>query len=319
MADPNIGQLVTSTWTDVVQADPQDNFFPQSYFLSSLKAGKGFMSRNGGSPIEVHLEYAANPTVAAYAEWDPVSTSMTDVFDSAQYNWKLYGGSVGQSELEDAINQGGGGKFDLLAAKLRNLKSTTEYTINVDLLTSTGSGNKLHGLPALIPLNPATGTVGGINRANFTFWRSNQASGAKTSTAYDNLISSFTSMYNTCAVGVSGTPPTDVLTDKTVFEAYEGKLVAIERIVDKKMADIGFKNDVLKFKGASIGYDASCTAGYAYFYSPEFIKLVYQKGRWQKMFDAVEGAQFAKLFKTASVIQLIALESRRLGVVTGIS
>jgi len=58
---------------------------------------------------------------------------------------------------------------------------------------SDGTGNSskdLGGLQFLISTTPTTGTVGGINRATFSFWRNQQTSGAKTTTAFDNLRAS---------------------------------------------------------------------------------------------------------------------------------
>ena len=53
----------------------------------------------------------------------------------------------------------------------------------VELIVAAVAGNALNGLQTLVPDSPSSGTVGGINRATFSFWRNRQNSGAKTSTA----------------------------------------------------------------------------------------------------------------------------------------
>jgi hypothetical protein len=322
MADPNIGQTVTHAWEAIVSAKPEDNIFEDYWLLNQLRNGGGLKTIDGGRLIEAHLEYATNTTVGSYSDLDPISTTRVDVFDSAQFNWKEYAGTVVQSELEDAINQGSGGKFDLLAAKLSNLKGTFEKTLNEDAFSDGSSnGNKvLGGLQLVVASAPSTGTVGGINRANFAFWRNKQASGVQTSASFDNLRAVMRSIYNQCSNGVAGDHPTFGVTTRTVFEGFEGLLLANERFTSKGEADGGFKNEVLKFKGAKLAYDDDCTSSCLYWLNPKYLKLAVQKGRWMKMLSEVEPAnQTAKVFRCVTIANLITTNARMLGVVTAIT
>jgi hypothetical protein len=322
VADPNIGQTVTHAWEAIVKAQPEDNIFPDHWLLYKLKQGQGMKTIDGGRIIETHLEYAMNSTVSSYSDLEPISTTRVDVFDSAQFAWKEYAGAVVQSEYEDAINQGSGGKFDLLAAKLSNLKSSFEDEINSDLF-SAGTGNSskvIGGLQHIVASSPATGTVGGINRANFSFWRNKQAAGTLSAAAFDNLRASMRSVYNQCSNGVAGDHPTFAVTTRTVFEGFEGLLLANERFTSKGEADGGFKNEVLKFKGCEIAYDDDCLASALYFLNPKYLKLAVQKGRWMKMLSEVEPAnQTAKVFRCVTIANMITTNARMLGVVTAIS
>ena len=102
---------------------------------------------------------------------------------------------------------------------MENLRQTMFSNVN-SMLFGAASGNQPGGLQDLVPTTATSGTVGGINRAVFTFWRTQQTSGAKSSTAFDNLRSTWTSIYNLCSNGVSGKHPKDVVTDRTVFQGY---------------------------------------------------------------------------------------------------
>jgi len=322
MADPNLGQTVTHAWEAIVKADPEDNIFEDYWLFNQLKAGKGFKTIDGGRLIEAHLEYATNTSVASMSEMETISTTRVDLFDSAQFNWKIYGGSVVQSEFEDAINQGSGGKFDLLAAKLANLKKSNEKELNEDLYGdgTANSSKVIGGLELIVDSTPATGTVGGINAATYSFWRNKQAAGTMTTAAYDNLRAAMRSVYNQCSNGVAGDHPTFGVTTRTVFEAFEGLLLANERFTSKGEADGGFKNEVLKFKGAKLAYDDDCTSASLYWLNPKYLKLAVQKGRWMKMFDAVDPAnQLIRVFKTATICNLITTNRRMLGVVSAIT
>jgi hypothetical protein len=318
MADPNLGQLVTQAWESIVKTQPEDNIFEDYWLLSKLKAGKGFKTIDGGREIQVPLEYATNPTVEFVTQYAQLSTTASDVFDTANYQWKTCAATVVQTELEDAINQGSGGKFDLLAAKLENLKKSKESILNAACFSDgTGtSGLEFGGLQYLVATAPTTGTVGGINRANFAFWRNKTAAGTLSAAAFDNLRAAMRSVYNQCSNGIAGDHPTFAVTTRTVFEGYEGLLLGNERFTSKESGEGAFKNEVLKFKGAEIAYDNDCLAAAAYFLNPKYIKLCVQKGRWMKMFSEVEPAnQLLRVFKTATIGNLIVTNPRMLGIV----
>ncbi len=322
MANPNDGVTIAASWNALVNDKPEDNIFVQYWLLDRLKEGDGFMGVDGGDVITASLEYATNGSVQWYSDLETISTSRADVFDRAEYSWKEIAGTVVQSELESAINQGSAKKFDLLDAKLKNLRSSLDATINTSCY-SDGSGTsskEIGGLQLLAATTATSGTVGGINRATFSFWRNIQASGAKTTSAYDNLRAQMRSVYNQCSNGFDQVHPSAIVTTRTVFEAYEGLLLANERFTDKSNGDGSFKNEVLKFKGAKIAYDGACPSGIMYLFNPKFLKLAYAKGHWYKPVPAVEPAnQTARVFKVHSICNLITTNARRLGAVTAIT
>ena len=322
MAAPNDGVTIAASWNALVNDKPEDNIFEQYWLLDRLKDGDGFMGIDGGDVITASLEYATNGTVAWYIDLETISTTRQDVFDRAEFAWKEIAGTVVQSELESAINQGSAKKFDLLDAKLRNLRTSMDSTVNTSLFSDgTGTSSKeIGGLQHIIATAPTSGTVGGINRGTFSFWRNQQASGAKTTSAYDNLRAQMRSVYNSCSNGVDQVHPTVAVTTQTVFQAYEGLLLANERFTDKSSGEGAFKNEVMKFKGAKIAYDADCSSGVLYFLNPKFLKLAYAKGHWYKPSPAVEPAnQTARVFKVHAICNLITTNARRLGVVTAIT
>lgn len=322
MPAPNDGVTIAASWNALVNDKPEDNFFEDYWLMDRLKEGDGFLSVDGGDVITASLEYAANGTVAWYSDMETIATSRQDVFDRAEFSWKEIAGTVAHSELESAINQGSAKKFDLLQGKLKNLRSSFDNLINAALYADgTGSSSKeIGGLQLIVSSTPTTGTVGGINRANFSFWRSQQSSGAKTTSAFDNLRATMRSIYNLCSNGVGGKHPQFGVTTRTVFEGYGGLLLANERFTDKSSGDGSFKNEVIKFAGMKLAYDNDCPSGLMYFLNPQFLKLAYAKGHWYKASDPVEPAnQTAKVFKVHSIANLITTNSRMLGAITAIT
>ena len=322
MAAPNDGQLVAAAWEAYVTPDPEDNIFDRYWLLENLREGDAFEKQHGRE-ISVELEYATNTTVKAMSELETLNVTRVDVFDQGTAQWKHIGGLVVMSEFERAIQESGGGKFKLLAKKIANLKRSKEKELNEEAFSDgTGtSGKVMGGLQHIVPDDPTTGTVHEINAATFTFWRSQQTSGAQTSTAFDNLLSTMRSIYNLCSNGVGEQNPDYAVTTRAVFEGFEGLLTANERYDRKSKSDMGvtgFKGDKLLFKDILLSYDNDCPSGNCYILNRRNLKLVYM--RWMKMFDAIQPTnQFITVPKVLTIANMISDNRRRLGVVTAIT
>jgi hypothetical protein len=322
MASPNDGVTIAASWNALVNDKPEDNIFADYWLLRTLKSGDSFESVAGGDEITASLMYAMNGTVQFYSDTETIGTSRTDVFDRAEYAWKEVAGTLLQSELENAINQGSAKKFDLLDQKMANLRSSLDATLNQSLFSDGNSsgGKELGGLQLLISSTPTTGTVGAISASSFSFWRNQQSSGAQSASAFDNLRATMRAVYNSSSNGVAGKHPRYAVTTQTVFQGFEGLLLVNERFEDKSEADGGFKNETLKFKGASISYDANCAAGLMYFYHPSFLKLAYLKGHWYKMTGPIRPAnQTVDIYQVSARCNVITTNRRMLGVVTSIT
>lgn len=326
-ADPDIGEVAATVWDNKIGKKPTDNIF-NSRALFYLLNKDGFKeSADGGKTFEFTLNYAENTTFKSYGEFDQLDTSRINVFDAAQYTVKIHAGTVVYSDLEQLRASGGSAKVDLIAEKLEVGRDSHIANLN-RVLFGDGTGNgslDMSGLQAIIATTPTSGTVGGINRATFSFWRNQQQTGTKSSTSFDNLRSSMRTCYNKCSRGGVQETPTAWITDRATFEGYESLLVANERYnKDNKSktigGDAGFDNEALLFKGAKGLYDEDAVSGNLYFLNPQFLKLVYLQGGWMKMYPKVDPAnQLANVHKVATFAQLCTNNSRRLGVVTAIN
>ena len=126
--------------------------------------------------------------------------------------------------------------------------------------------------------------------------------------------------YNLCSNGISGDHPSFAVTTRTVFEGYEGLLLANERFTDKSVGDGSFKNEVLKFKGALISFDNDCNSGVLYFLNQKYLKLVYKTGSWMKAQAPIRPAnQTADVIVIRTMANLFTTNPRRLGAVTVIT
>jgi hypothetical protein len=325
MPDPNLGQVAATAWEAVMTDGPTDNIFT-SQALLFLFGEDGFKEDSaGGRLFEATVEYATNPSFKSYGELENLDTNRYDVFDAARYEQKIFAGTVVFSDLEELRNAVENRKIDVIKGKLKNGQSSaTEALDGMLFADGTGNGGKdLDGLAKIIPLDPTTGSVGGINAAVFSFWRSRQTSGAKTTNPFDNLRAAMTTVHNLCSLGGTEKVPTGWITDRPSFEGYESLLVNIERLYRddaKNDGDIAFINDAISFKGKPLVYDEQATAGYAYALNNNYLKVKYLRGGWMKMKDPVEPAnQLSRVHRVVTVANLTSTARRHLGVVTAIT
>jgi hypothetical protein len=161
--------------------------------------------------------------------------------------------------------------------------------------------------------------VQAVSRVSNTWARNQQTTGTLTTSAFDNLRAAMRSNYNLCSNGISSDHPSFAVTTRTVFEGFEGLLLANERFADKSSGEGAFKNEVLKFKGCKISYDNDCPSGNLYFLNPKFLKLVYKKGAWMKMLTSRTPAnQTIDVTPIRTMGNLVVTNPRRLAVVSAI-
>lgn len=227
---------------------------------------------SGGSKIVEQLMYGKNNTVSSYSRYDPISLAPQEGLTAAEYDWKQFAGSVAISGIEEAMNDGEEALLDLLEAKVTQTEETMQEDLNLMLYgNGTGNGGKdMNGLGNLIE---ASGTVGGIDRATNSWWRSYEEN---TATALTQAL--MTTAYNSVSKGNKS--PDFALTTQLLYEKYESLLTPNLRYNDTKTADAGFQN--LLFKGKPVMYDDACTAGVMYFLNSKYIKLVGYKKKWFK-------------------------------------
>jgi hypothetical protein len=317
LPDPNIGQLTASVFERVVRRKPEDNVFTSQLLLKLLKEGGGFTKEPGGALIEETLMYAENTTFGSHSGYDTLNVTPVDVFDAARFNWKENAGTISYSQIEQLRAMGEEAKFALIDAKVENGKQSHFATMNRQMYSDgTGNGGKdIGGLALLVSATPTTGTVGGINRALFPFWRNRQVLGTNTGTAFNQLRGAMRSIYNSCSKGAAEEHPEWFVSDQTSFEGYESTLTVNERFTSKAEGDGGFKNEVLKFKGAKVTFDEDCPAQTMYCLNGRNLKFRYL--RWAKAEPAIRPAN-----QTAEVVQVYTAGNfsinnpRRLGVIT---
>jgi hypothetical protein len=316
----NVGQVVTSAWQKMIGKKPGDAIFNEYAFLAWAEKGAG--EETGGRSIIFPLEYKVNTTVRSLGSpTETLDTTAVEVFDEGEAQWKQYAGTFVMTSYEEAINRGDSAKIKLEKGKLDNLRKSMRKELNSDLVAST-AGNDLAGLQELVADTPTSGTVEGINRGTWEFFRNQTTSGAKTTTIYDNLRAAMRTIRTACAKGQGVKFPSDYWMSATTSNAYEGLLIANERVVgkDDKDANAAFSGESYLFGKAKVRWDDDLGDTRVYALNKEDYKIVHQSGYWFKGYAPERPAnQLANIFAVETICQAVALNPRHLGVITAVT
>jgi len=228
---------------------------------------------SGGYQISNPLVVGNNPNVGTYKYYSPVPVGQTDEFATVEYGWSRFAGTVIISDQEQDENQGDGKIFDILKGKMKVLERSIKEKFS-EYLYAAGGGDDPLGLASLIPTNPNTGTLGGINRATQAQWRTSAYiyAGAIDST---NIEEAFDDVLLDLTVGTD--KPSLILIGRDLLRSYRQAVrdkITIPLTAGKagqRMFDLGFTG--VMHNNTTILYDERCPVNYAYFINDEFLRL----------------------------------------------
>lgn len=275
MANPNLSEIVTTTLRNRSKT-LSDNVMNHNALLMRINERGNKMPASGRDIIQ-ELEYAENGTVAMYSNYDVIDTTPQDVLTSAVFDWRQLAGTVTISGLEEVQNSGSERVIDLLEARINVLEKSMMNTLASQLYSAASASTDLDGLQLAVADDPTTGTYGGINRANYSFWRNqNYDFSVEGITASSTTIqTAMNTLYLDCVRNSDA--PDMVVAGNTYFTYYWESLQSIQRIGTDKSADAGFM--ALKYLGSDVFYDSNCAATRMYFLNTDYLKLRYHPDR----------------------------------------
>jgi hypothetical protein len=226
---------------------------------------------DGGYQISNPLIVGRNPNIAAFSYYESLPVGQTSEFTTVEYGWSRIGGTSIISGQEEDENRGSATIFKLAAAKLKVLDESIKERFS-GYLYSIGGGTDPYGLPALIPDNPNTGTLGGLNRATQTQWRTSayNFSGGIDSTnieeVYDDVLMDLTLKNEKPSLILAGRNLwrmyRQAVRDKFTIPLSQGKS-------GKRMFDLGFSG--MTHDNVTMLYDEMCPVDTAYFINDKYL------------------------------------------------
>jgi len=283
--------FANSAITDIIATTIQsrsgelaDNLTQNNAILQRLNSKGNVRPFSGGNVILEEIMYNDPNTNNAnsYSGYEVLNISPDSPISAAQFKIAQYADSVTMSGLEMLQNSSKEAIIDLLDGRMQVSEARLLNRISGDLYgDGTGNGGKnLDGLGAAVSATPTTGTYGGINRANWTFWQNQITTGATSATT---ILAAMTAA---SIKQIRGTDKADlIVAGNTLYTYYVGALQAIQRIAAEESGAAGFAS--LKFYGGGTsadvvlggGYGAQETATYMYMLNTNYISFRPHKER----------------------------------------
>ena len=272
MASPGLSEILTTT-LEHRSKKLADNVTVNHALLNRLNSKSNIQLTPGGASILQELEYAENSTYTRYSGYELLNISPSDVFTAAEFDWKQAAVAVSISGLEQLKNSGPDQMIPLLTSRVKNAEKTMRNNISADIYSAgTASGGKqIGGLQLLVADDPTTGTVGGINRANWAFWKNKITDLGASSFTSTNIQGYMNAMYVQLVRG--NDKPDLIVADNTTYIKYLESLQTIQRITSDSMASAGFTS--LKFMNSDVvldgGYGGDAPSNHMYFLNTDYI------------------------------------------------
>lgn len=271
MAFPNVTDIVATT-IESRSRKLADNVTKNNALLSRLNERGNIRTISGGSVILEELSFAENANAGYYSGYDLLPVAAQDVISAAQYDLKQAACPVVISGLDQLKNAGKEQMIDLMEGRIKVAESSMMNLLASGVYSDgLGSGGKqVTGLNAAVPINPATGIYGGIDRVTWTFWRS------KTTTAGAALDKAtvqdaFNAMWASLVRGMDR--PDLIVVDNFMWGIYMASLQAQQRFTGTETGKLGFPT--IKYMDADIVLDGGIggfmTVKTAFFLNTKYI------------------------------------------------
>ena len=270
MAFPNISDVVATT-IENRSKKIADNVTKNNALLTYVDKRGNIKTISGGSVIFQELSFAENGNAGWYSGYDLLPVAAQDVISAAQFDLKQAACPVIISGLEQLQNAGKEQMIDLLDGRVGVAEATMANLLAGGIYSdgTANGGKQITGLDAAVPVNPATGIYGGIDRGTWTFWRSKSTTTAAQTSA--NVQGFMNAMWASLVRGMDR--PDLIVMDGFCWGNYIASLQANQRFTDPKSASLGFPT--VKFMDADVVLDGGiggfCPAKTMFFLNTKYI------------------------------------------------
>ena len=363
MADTNI----TDRLDDERVALALDEMLPTIYhqvalatpLLNQLEMTPHKEERNGGARIRVPLRTGKNTSFESFGKGDPHEPKIYPSAMFAYYNYKQAAGDVLIDWVEEREHAGGGNVMDLLQLRVQDLIDSASEDMNKMLWASLvgNNGKDLNGIQSLIPTDPRTGILAGLDRASHIFWRNcywdNNTSGYAYGTppidttlgapvgvgafgaiagggagarGYSQCLKLMNRILNNCSAGET-LSDYFIITEELVYDQYVdgipqhmGGVIAYSNepsIVQWNFGGALFRGSVPILKDS---INMGAPSGTMFFVNKKYLKLISDSGAWFTWTaDRSPYNQFAKARYLMLRGQMVLYSPRKMGVLQGIA
>lgn len=255
MGSPGLSEIVTTTLRNRSKK-LADNFLRNNGALVRLNSRGNVKPFGGGRTIVQELEYANNSTYKRYSGYEVLNIQPSDVFTAAEYPIRQAAVAVSISGLEMLQNSGKEAVIDLLESRIKNAEKTFQNGLAYDVYSDGSQTGQIGGMQFLVAASPGSGTIGGIDRGTWNFWRNitysaatNGGAALTSANVYSYMLALYTQLVR------QQDRPDLILASDTAWRAYNESLHAIQRITssDTDVAKAGYMS--VKFMDSDVVLD----------------------------------------------------------------
>lgn len=249
-----------------------------------LHAKKRVVVEDGGPQISNPLITGLNPNVTSMQYYDTIPVDQTNEFSTVSYNMSRVVGSLIISDQEDDENQGRAQIFKILTGKIKALDESISRQF-ASYHTSIGTGTDPNGLGNLIPADPTTGSIGGINLATESQWRPSSYNFAGTLSP-ENIEEAFDDILeldlNRGSDGQKSPKPTVIFAGRNIYRMHKAaardktQIELGETGTGKKLVNLGIVGTT--HSGVPLLFDEKLSANTCYFINEEYLTLHVLRG-----------------------------------------
>lgn len=244
-----------------------------------LHAAKRVVTEDGGPSITNPLIVGLNPNITSMQYYDRLPIAQTNEFTTVSYSMSRVVGTVIISDQEDDENQGRAAIFKIIEGKMTALDESLKRQF-ATYHTGTGTGTDPNGLGNLLPDDPSTGTIGGINLALEGQWRPSAYNFAGALTP-ENIEEAFDDIIE-LDLNRDGEKPTVIFVGRNIYRMH--KAAARDKTTIQLGAS-GFGQQLVNLGitgtthgGIPLLYDEKLDANHAYFVNDKYLTLHVLKG-----------------------------------------
>lgn len=279
----NVSQIIAASYNDVVNEmrGKPENQWAESAFMREAEKQGIIKKIPGGPQIEATLDYRRNPGSAFLStDMQTVSTTKTEVLTAALYDPAQLSIPITWSKADEAKNPEVNQKVALVKSLLENGINSHDDMIEEAIFGDDTDG--FLGFLNIIPDN-GQGSPGGIDAGTEAWWRNYSSTYLAN---FTDIEAQMTTAWNTAAKGTgSSLTPTLLVSDSETQAGYEGVLQTMQRFVDTKEADGGYK--VLAFKTSRFIFSQYANHR-IYFMNPKSLQICVFKSAFRLLGDTIE-------------------------------
>jgi hypothetical protein len=253
-----------------------DNIFDSNPLLKRLMASGQYQSQDGGTSIDVPLNYATTTASGWYSGAEVLDTTDNENISAARFTWKSLFCGVSITDEDELKNGGSAGTLKLLASKVQIAEKTMKDLLGTGIYSDGTDADSIQGLRDIVAVDQ---TVGGIDQSSYSWWQ-----GQVDSTTTTMTLSALNSVFEDCVI--DSEKPTIAVATRANYNRYYNLLQPQQRFMDSDSAKGGFQS--LMFNGIPFVSDSYVPANHVFFLNEKHLWMWYHPQRnlsmepWQK-------------------------------------